>query len=414
MEKEKNIKVGIGFATGRKSFRKVLRSYIHNWKESDLVDNEITSLNIFVAYDLNYNKTNRDDYVKIRPELTAQFDDGIFIGGNTLKEEIKYLVNENIIDAKEARKIFGKGYAAQRNAILYFAIKNHMDYLIFLDDDEYPVAVTNTKKYAIWGGQQVISSHIKYIQQAEADLTHGYHCGYISPIPYLEYNDTMTETDFRSFIEAISNDILNWDNIKAVMNNGGVTYADTKIITSDTAIEVQEENHTKFISGANLGINLTNPQRVFPFYNPTGARGEDTFLSTCLSDRKVLQIPCYTFHDGFSTYNSLLEGMLPIKLKFIRADNEHVVDRFYKACIGWIRYKPLLLYITQSDCYDDKIEVMRQQLNEVLPKICAYFGKPEFMNVLHELEKFNKKVKKDYQEFIDTQHIWAKIMKTVQ
>lgn len=71
----------------------------------------------------------------------------------------------------------------------------------------------------------------------------------------------------------ISNDIINWDTIINVMNNGGVTYADTKVLASNDAYEVQETNNTKFISGANLCINLKDPRRVFPFYNPPGARG---------------------------------------------------------------------------------------------------------------------------------------------
>lgn len=408
MQKVKDIKVGIGFATGRKSFQKVLRTNIHNWKESGLVDNERISLNLFVAYDLNYYKTKATDYTKVPSELAEQIDSSKFIGSMTIKEEIAYLTRKNIINIDEARMIFGKGYAAKRNAVLYTAIKHGMDYLVFMDDDEYPMAVTNMRKIAVWGGQEVLSNHIKYITQA--DITHGYHCGYISPIPYMEFNDTLTEEDFRSFIEAISNDIINWDNLKTVMKNGGVTYADTKILTRDYATEVQEINHSKFISGANLCINLTKPRRIFPFYNPPGARGEDTFLSTCLSERKVLHVPCYTFHDGFSTYNDLLEGVLPLKLKFIKADNEQISTRFYKACIGWIRYKPLLLYITQPDCYENKIKEMRTQLKETLPKICDYFGRPDFINILSELEKYNKNVKKHYHEFLETKRIWAKIM----
>jgi hypothetical protein len=408
LNNNKKIKVAIGFATGRKSFQKVLRSYIRNWKESGLVDNNNISLHIIVAYDLVYNKTQKKDYINIHPELAESIDGAIFIGSSDIANEIESLNKDGVINNTEASKIFGKGYAAQRNAVLYSAIKNEMDYLIFLDDDEYPVAVTNTQKSAVWGGQHVLSAHIKILGQA--DMTHGYHCGYISPIPFVEYNDTMQEKDFRSFIEAISNDILNWDNIKSVMNDGGVTYADTKVLTGGNIKEVQEINHAKFISGANLGINLTNPQRVFPFYNPVGARGEDTFLSTCLSERKVIQVPCYTFHDGFSTYNHLLEGVLPIKLKFIKADSEQVIKRFYKACIGWIRYKPLLLYITQPDCYEQKIEEMRQQLKDVLPNICDYFNKPDFINILSELEKYNKNVKSDYQEFIETKDIWIKLM----
>ena len=408
MQEDKNIKVGIGFATGRKSFQKVLRTYIHTWKESGLVENKKISLNLFVAYDLNYNKTKITDFTHVHPELLAQIDSSEFIGSIEIKEEIDYLVRENVLTSKEAGMIFGKGYAATRNAVLYNAIKKDMDYLVFLDDDEYPMAVTNTRKTVIWGGQEVLTKHLEYIDQA--DITHGHHCGYISPIPYLEFNDTMTEGDFRFFIEAISNDIVNWDTLKAVMKNGGVTYADTNILTSDDAIEVEETNHAKFISGANLCINLKDSKRVFPFYNPPGARGEDTFLSTCLRDRKVLRVPCYTFHDGFSTYNNLLEGVLPIRFKFIRADNEKITTRFYKACIGWIRYKPLLLYITNPDTYEENINEMRKQLKETLPKICAYFEKPEFSNVLVELEKYNKNVEKHYGEFIETQRIWAKIM----
>jgi hypothetical protein len=408
MQEDKTIKVGIGFATGRKSFQKVLRTYIHTWKESGLVENNRLSLNLFVAYDLIYNKTEITDYTNIHPELVEQIESRNFIGSIAIKEEIDYLIRENVININEVRMIFGKGYAAKRNAVLYNAIKHNMDYLVFLDDDEYPMAVTNTRNTAIWGGQEVLTNHLKYIDQA--DITHGHHCGYISPIPYMEFNDTMTEADFRSFIEAISNDIINWDTLKTVMENGGVTYADTKILTSDDAIEVQEINHAKFISGANLGINLTDSRRIFPFYNPPGARGEDTFLSTCLSKRKVLRVPCYTFHDGFSTYNDLLEGVLPLRLKFIKADTEQITTRFYNACIGWIRYKPLLLYITQRDRYEEKIEEMREQLNEILPKICAYFGEPDFIKVLDELEKYHNNVEKHYREFLETQRIWAKIM----
>jgi hypothetical protein len=408
MQNDKDVKVAIGFATGRKSFQKVLRTNIKNWKESGLVADKRISLNLFVAYDLFYHKTKETDYTNIHPDLVKNIDSSIFIGSVEIKEEIDYLIRENVLNIDEIHMIFGKGYAAQRNAVLYNAIKNNMDYLVFLDDDEYPMAVTNTRDTAIWGGQHVLAQHLKYI--TEADMTHGNHCGYISPIPYMEFNDTMTEADFRSFIEAISNDIVNWDKLKDVMKNGGVTYADTKILTRDGAIEVEEINRSKFISGANLCINITKPSRVFPFYNPPGARGEDTFLSTCLSERKVMRVPCYTFHDGFSTYNHLLEGVLPIKLKFIKADTDKITTRFYNACIGWVRYKPLLLYITQPEQYAEKIKEMREQLRVTLPKICAYFGKPEFMNVLVELEKYNKKVDKHYGEFVETKRIWAKIM----
>lgn len=408
MQNGREIKVGIGFATGRKAFKRVLKTYIYNWKECGLVANEKVSLNILVAYDLNYNNTKPMDYRNIHSDLLNLIDSSEFIGSRARLSEIAELTQKNIISSQEANMIFSEGYAGKRNTLLYKAIKNKMNYLIFLDDDEYPVAVTNTKNIAVWGGQHVLHSHLKYI--GEADITHGKHCGYISPIPCIEFNNIMKEEDFRLFIEAISNDIINWDKIKDVMQNGGVTYADTKILTNNIAVEVRETHNAKFISGANLCFNLTTPSRLFPFYNPPGARGEDTFLSTCLTDRKVLRVPCYTFHDGFSTYNHLLEGVLPLRLKFIKAESEQIINRFYNACIGWIRYKPLLLYITQREAYQTKTEEIRKKLLKILPIISDYFHQPKFHNILDEFEKYNHNVQRHYREFEETKRIWAKLM----
>lgn len=403
----KEINVGIGFATGRKSFQRILKTNIYNWRESGLTKEKSIRLNLLAAYDLEYSNTKATDYTNVSKQLLNLIDDTYFVGKTVIQTETDYLMQENVTNKAQARLIFGSGYAAKRNIVLYTALKNNMDYLVFLDDDEYPVAVTNTRSSAIWGGQHVLATHLRNIEQA--DITNGYHCGYVSPIPYIEFNDILTEQDFRLFIEAISNDIVNWDTVHAVMNNGGVTYADTKILVSDDAQEVQEVNHTKFISGANLCINLTKPDRVSPFYNPPGARGEDTFLSTCLSQRKVLRVPCYTFHDGFSTYHHLMDGVLPIKLKYIKADSESVATRFYLACIGWIRYKPLLLYITQREDYNEKIDEMRKRLAAMLPKVCAYFGREDFMNISKELERYNRNVEKHYQQYLETQKIWTSI-----
>lgn len=402
------IKIGIGFATGRKNFQKVLKTQIYNLKESGLIENRRLSLNLLVAYDLTYQNTRASDYTRVPDYLANQLGDKIFISNATVRNDIDALIQSHVLTAAESRLIFGKGYAAKRNAILYSAIKHKMDYLIFLDDDEYPMAVTNTRKTAVWSGQHVLSVHLKHIMRA--DITHGHHCGYISPIPTVEFSERMSENDFRLFIEAISNDIVKWEKIRTVMNDGGVTYADTRILISDEATEVREVNHAKFISGANLCLNLTDPGRLFPFYNPPGARGEDTFLSTCLHDRNVLRVPCYTFHDGFSTYNHLLDGVLPIQLKSINSESEAVINRFYKACIGWIRYKPLLVFITQPERYEETIAGMQAQLEATLPKVCAYFNQPDFMNILTELQKYHKNVGKHHQEFLETKRVWASIM----
>ena len=406
--KSGKINVAIGFATGRKHFQRVLRSYVFNWLESNLISNEKVGLNLYVAYDLDYRGTKKTDYTGINPEVSQYIDHTNFIGKQEVGAAKQALVSAGTASPEEADMLFGKGYASQRNIILYSAMKDQMDCLLFLDDDEYPMATTKNGDMVIWGGQHVLKTHLQNIKNA--DITYGYHCGYISPIPYIEFNDDLTEDRFRQFIQAISNDIVNWSSIRRVMNHGGVTYADTDILINRKTLEVPEINHAKFISGSNLCINLTNADRVFPFYNPPGARGEDTFLSTCLSSRKVLRVPCYAFHDGFSSYNHLLSGVLPTSLKFIKPDSEQIVLRFYHACIGWVRYKPLLMYITDKNNYRTEIYAMTERLNETLPVICRYFGTPAFMNILKELKKYDRVVEKHFYAFEETKRVWAKVM----
>ena len=406
--KKKKINVGVGFVTGRKNFKNVVKAYVNNWNQSGLVDNKGIAINLFVAYDLKYYRTKVSDYKITDDEILTLVDSAYYLGNSAITNEAQYLIEKGVITLKEAKLIFGEGYAMKRNAVLYFALKNKMDYIIFLDDDEYPIATIKVDNSIVWKGQEVLSTHINNIKYA--DMTHGHHCGYISPIPQLDFNEKLSEDEFRIFIEAISNDIINWDSIKEKMNEGGVTYASLDVINSNTTEFVKEVNGMKFISGSNLGFNLKNLDKIFPFYNPPGARGEDTFLSTCIGDCNIRKIPCYTFHDSFSNYENLLLGVLPNKLKAMKGDSGVITKRFLKASIGWIRYKPLLLYITQRDNYEAEIKKMKEDLSKVIPKICDYFGNDEFKNILDELESYHTHVEQHYRDFENTKAAWLKII----
>lgn len=410
----KTIRFGIGFATGRKSFRKVLNAYIRTWifAKKKLPEDYTVSLNLFVAYDTAYSNTQSTDYTNLTQDIVDQFDQIIFLGAKNAQRSIEQLEQHNLFSKAELRSLFGSGYAGKRNAIVFAALEHRMDYLLFLDDDEYPLAVTKSHDVCLWSGQQVILSHLAAIP--DADYTNGHHCGYISPIPQIHFNDDFTEDDFRSFIGAISNDIINWDSMRQLMRSGGVTYASTEVLIKQETKEVQEINRCKFISGANLCINLTNPQRTFPFFNPPGARGEDTFLSTMLHERKVLEIPCYAFHDGFLNYRSILSGALPMELEPITAASQAIVNRFLAACTGWVRYKPLLTYITKPEAYEEEIMRMRRTLSNVLPKFDRYFQTSGFGAVLSELEEYHKNVRKHYVQYQLAQKTWDKLIKTLE
>ncbi len=258
-------------------------------------------------------------------------------------------------------------------------------------------------------GQSILSTHLKY--NDEADITHGLHCGYISPIPYLVFNETLTENDFKLFIEALSNDIITWDKMKQVIiNQKGVTYSDEKIINTQHTYKVEETNGMKFISGANLCFNLKNYKKFPPFYNPPGARGEDTFMSTGLTDLKVVKVPCYTFHDGFSMYNNLLDGVLPVELKPIENTSNEILMRFVNASVGWVRYKPLLVYITDNNNFEKTMKTMEENLKYTIPKLCDYFNTQEFNKIIVEFEKYRKNVKKHFNEFEKTKSTWTRLL----
>ena len=200
--------------------------------------------------------------------------------------------------------------------------------------------------------------------------------------------------------------------MRQLMRSGGVTYASTEVLIKKQPVEVQERNGCKFISGANLCINLTNPERTFPFFNPPGARGEDTFLSTLLHERNVLEIPVYAFHDGFSNYKNILSGVLPIELAPIKADSQAIVARFLSACIGWVRYKPLLVYLTNPEGYADEIASMRETLERVAPKLAQYFQNDGFLNIIRELEDYHANVQKHAAQFQLAKDTWQKLLKT--
>jgi len=407
------IDVGIGFVTGRKHFKSVLTSYINNWVEHGLFLNKEIRLHLLVAYDLKYAKTELSDYNNIDPELAKMVHSIRYYGKKSMEEERKLLENTGVLTREESELLFGEGYAKKRNAVVYFAKKNKMDRLMFLDDDEYPLAtIKNPYGNLLWMGQSVLNTHLKHIP--DADITHGHHCGYISPIPYIAFNDILTENDFKLFIEAISNEIISWDVVKnTIINDKGVTYANPDIINKEIVKEVKEINGMKFISGANLCFNLHNIKNLPPFYNPPGARGEDTFMSTSLSQMKVLKVPCYTFHDGFLNYKNILNGILPNELQPVDSSSPVIVKRFSNAAIGWIRYKPLMIYITQPDEYEEIIKDVREKLDYTVPKLCRYFKNEHFELIRYELLHYHNNVKRHFNAFQYTKIAWEKVLNNI-
>lgn len=404
--------LALAFATGRKHFKNVLATYLaaYNHRVSP-PERENLNLIVLVCYDLTYSGAVREDFLDIEPGILEGVDSIRFIGREDMCILRQQLVADGIIDERIGNLLFGEGYAAMRNTLVYAALQENADYLLFIDDDEYPLAVCKDDRgQAIWHGQDIIGTHLGHIK--EAAITHGHHCGYVSPIPSIDFNREYTQEHFRTFIESVSNDIIDWTSICRIMENGGVTYGSKSILNTDDVFEVPEINGVKFISGSNICLNLKGFYRgqcMAPFYNPPGARGEDSFLATCLSEYKVRKVPVYTFHDGFLRYPAILHGVLPPALDAIPCEEKPVRERFLKAAIGWVRYKPLLLYITNRNGYRYQSWRVREELKRAGQDLAAYLEEPRFSELEDEFACYANRVEEHNADFIAARIAWLKL-----
>lgn len=207
---DKVVNFGLGFVTGRPNVCKVINNtyeqLINQFKDTDTN----VKLTIFILFDLGYQYTTRVDFYGIIPSVYKDIKIK-YITPEDIEEEKKKLIAKEVLTKANADLFFGHGHAKGRNSLMYYALKSKVDYLLFWDDDEYPVACIkdeNTNEI-IWKKQDNIAMHLKYIEQA--DVTIGYHCGYISPIPYVELDEDVDKEKFKCFIEALGNDIISWD-----------------------------------------------------------------------------------------------------------------------------------------------------------------------------------------------------------
>lgn len=401
---EDKIKFGIGFVTGRPNVCNVINNLYKQIVEQ-IKDRKI-EINIFILFDLNYQVTERVDFYKIIPK--AYKDIKIrYITPEDIEEEKKKLIIRNKMLKSEVELFLGHGYAKGRNTLMYFAKRLGMDYLLFWDDDEYPVASIKDGDKILWEKQRNIEMHLKYI--GDADVTIGYHCGYISPIPYFDLDKEIKEEKLKSYIEAVSNDIISWKAIKEKMQNNGITYADKNVAYGLGAYEEKQRGIGKWVAGSTLCLNLRNIDKIPAFYNPPGARGEDTFFSTRLQKSRVVRVSTYHFHDGFLKYKDITKGKYPETLEKIENKEVSVGNRFLNASKGWIRYKPLLMYLTDKENYEKNIKVVYDNLKNSIKDIDELFEDCNFFILLDELKNYSKNVEKYYTEYNKVNDIWNKL-----
>lgn len=315
------------------------------------------------------------------------------------------------ITEDEVNLVIGTGYAKARNAIVYEALEEKIDYLLFWDDDEYPLASVKEGNQIKWLKQQNVLQHLKYIENA--DLTYGYRCGMINPLPYVKYDNIVTESIYKKFIEALENEVISWEKLQYMFkHDSGIGFADEEIATYKKGIEkIEEVGKTNFVLGSGICLNLTHIDKIPAFYNPPEARGEDTFFSCALGElgSKVLRIPVYHFHDVFLKFTFLMQDKFPKNLKKITTDDSGITLRLKRTTTGWTKYKPLLYYILDKDNYRNIIEQAKNNLKESVNQVETAFKDCDLTDLPSILDEYDKNVEKHYKEYLETNRIWNKI-----
>ncbi len=405
----KPLELGIGFLTGRTNICNIINNCYKDMIKQLKDYPEEVNLTIFILYDLEYQHTKREEFYTLKDDVYKKIHIK-YITPEDIEEEKKILKSRYNLTRYETNLVLGKGYGKARNAIMYFALKRNIDYLLFWDDDEYPYAnIKSEDGKIIWEKQNNLLEHLNVIQYS--DVTIGHRCGNMSPVPYIEFGeDKIKEQKFKEYIDAVSNEVINWETIKKYMNeDNGMAFAEKDITEGKDKIVLKHVGLKNWLYASGICINLTHIDKIPAFYNPPAARGEDTFFCTLLTEAKVVKVPTYHFHDSFLKYTGIVKGKFPAEFEKISLNDEAIGERFFNASRGWIKYKPLLMYIMQRNTYLKDIEIAKEKLKNSIDKINEIFPHSNFLSLLGELEKYDEDVQKHYKEYLKTNDVWNRI-----
>jgi hypothetical protein len=239
-------------------------------------------------------------------------------------------------DGGEEREV---PYGAYRNTVLFQALLNGIDYLVFFDTDMEPRVLTQLEGLQPqWQEADFIGMHMRSLIKADVSATTSEYSGYyiIPPMSFLGLSDLLTGLGKGMAVEYME-DCQQHRCLNLGPTSPGLPKPTNKPL------------------GGNLGLDLTKAWRLAPFFSTiyqyagmtVKGRGEDTLLgqSISASQGRIMDIDLRIFHD---TYDRFPEEP-NIRRKSIR-------DRFYWACLGWIGRNPFLSW------YLDQIGALKTDL----------------------------------------------------
>ncbi|MGB9591144.1 MAG: hypothetical protein ACPL1K_01350 [Candidatus Kryptoniota bacterium] len=401
-------KIAIAICTGRKTGRSVIKMLAESIRTKG--HHQKHDLYLIVSYDPAFQQLAKKDFM-IGERAAEVFSEIIYSG----PEDYKYFLKEfgNFIDQKGFDLLFKpRGYCTPKNKALIHALRKNADFILFLDDDEYfTVPIAQPDGTLKWVPQDIVGKHIENLSRAE--VTNGAHSGYFSPIP----SDIVSKLDLGlrkrlGKVLGIGNEIISektFVNAKDFFRCGSVDFLNRQ------PYEIKEISGAEPLTAGNLGIRVDaiKSGKIPPYFNPIGARGEDVILAIQIFERvKILRIPVYTFHDPFLKYLSIMQGTYPQKIEPIQLTSE-TIDRFFRACIGWLSYAPLFTRMTSKSEseYKSKIDLMTTELSDMGKQIDRCLGWKGFRQLVSILKKHDQKSKEELEELDHAKKSWWQLVR---
>lgn len=327
-------------------------------------------------------------------------------GDDDLRQRLRTLgiepaVIDGLLDVPSWPRHHEVPYGAYRNAILFKALLEGVDYLLFFDSDVRPVVLTDLRgEQPMWQEVDFVATHLTYLTQPEVLATTSDYSGYyiIPPMAFDGLRDLLIGLGKEHALEYMTE----WD-VHGCLNLGSQTPASPK--------------PTNKLLGGNLGLNLNQPWNLAPFFSTAYefekqcvmGRGEDTLLGQALSGNggQLLDVDLKIFHDTYIDF--------PIKPDIFRKD---VRERFYWACLGWIGRNPFLTWFRtkasrKEDRFEEEMRRQAESLSVGSAKAARFFEDPKFLRLPAALEASMSALPESVARYQRLKNSWIQLVKAL-
>ncbi|MFA9406348.1 MAG: hypothetical protein ACERKX_11105 [Anaerolineales bacterium] len=279
-----------------------------------------------------------------------------------------------LLDLPDGGKEGEVPYGAYRNTVLFKALLEGIDYVLFFDTDVEPRVLTHLDGADVgWQEIDFVGTHMVSLSEDDVSATTSEYSGYyiIPPMSFQGFGELLTGLG-----KGMALEYMDGCHEHQCLNLGPVSPGMPK--PTDKPL------------GGNLGLNLRQPWQLAPFYSmiysfsgmTVKGRGEDTLLGQAISGSKgrIIDVDLRIFHDTYEDFPDVPD-----------VHKESIRNRFYWACLGWIGRNPFLSWYLDQRGYlktDWRSETTLQRIGLEVggEKAAKYLGDPRFRDLAAAFE----------------------------